>query len=80
MNTSDRKVRKIHRLAIGSNMYIEAILIPSLNLKVTEAVILDCFNRYSHIKTNTQWAQNDDGLRGPVGKLLLGKDRTPNFY
>ena len=55
-------------------MYVEAILIPSLNLKVTEAGIPDCFNRYNHMKTNISWAQNDDGLRGPVGQLLLGAD------
>ena len=45
VNSSDMKVRKIHRHAIGFSMYVEAILIPSLNLKVTDAGIPDCFNR-----------------------------------
>ena len=78
MNSSDRKVRKIRRLTIGSNMYVEAILIPSLNLKVMEAGIPDCFERYNNL-TNSQWAQNNDGLRGPVGQLLLGADCMQYF-
>ena len=67
INSYDRKVRKIHKLAIGSKMYVEAILIPKLDLKVIEVGVPECFNRY-----NSQWAHNDDGLRGPVGQLLLG--------
>ena len=55
-------------------MYIEVILIPNLYLKVPEAGVPECFNRY-----NSQWAQNDDGLRGPVGQLLLGADCTQYF-
>ena len=50
-----------------------------MNLKVKETGIPDCFNRYNHIKTNIQWAQNNDGVRGPVGQLLLGTDCAKSF-
>ena len=60
-------------------MFVEAILIPTLDLKVTEVGIPDCFKRYNNMNTNFSWAQNDDSLRGPVGQLLLGTDFTQYF-
>ena len=67
VNSSDKNVRNIHRLAIGPKMFDKAILIPTLDLKVTVTVITDCYNRY-----NGYWAMNDDRGRGPVGQLLMG--------
>ena len=79
VNISDRKVRMIDRLTNRSKMYVKAILIPTLNLKVTEVGIPYCFNKYNHMKTNISWAQNDEGLKGPVGQLLLGADCIEYF-
>ena len=55
-------------------MFVEVILIPTLDLKVSVTSKPKCFKRYKQ-----QWAMNDDGNRGPVGWLLLDADCTQYF-
>ena len=64
----------LRRHSYRENIFVEAVLIPILDLQVSVTGIRKYFER-----DNKHWAMNNDGCKGPIGQLLLGAYCTKYF-